>query len=114
MNGWMDGWMDGWRRPNHMRSQIGGPKAMPPVNLRRLAGDLHSVAKQASFNIALRSNFKGFGVDFSRFCDAKMDAKTDILELCLQCFFVERFGIDVGWIFGDPKLEKSIKSFVLS
>ena len=37
------------RRPNHMRSQIGRPKAMPPVNLRRLAGGLHSVAKRASF-----------------------------------------------------------------
>ena len=49
------------RRPNHMRSQIGGPKAMPPVALRRLPGDFHSVAKQASFRIAFRSDFGGFG-----------------------------------------------------
>ena len=42
---WMDGWMDGWRRPNHMRSQIGGPKATRPVSLQRLAGEFHSVAK---------------------------------------------------------------------
>ena len=56
----MDGWMDGWRRPNHMRSQIDGPKAMGPVSLRRLPGDLHSVAKQASFNIAFGTDFRGF------------------------------------------------------
>ena len=49
------------RRPNHMRSQIGSPKAMPPVDLRRLAGGFHSVAKQASFNIAFWSHFSGFG-----------------------------------------------------
>ena len=43
-----------------MRSQIGGPKAMPPVNLRRLAGDFHSVAKQASFNVAFGVDLEGF------------------------------------------------------
>ena len=55
----MDGWMDGWRRPNHMRSQIGGPKAMRPVGFRRLAGELHSVAKQALLRIAFRVDFGG-------------------------------------------------------
>ena len=49
--------MDGWRRPNHMRSQIGGPKAMLPVNFRRLAGGFHSVAKQASFETNFFSIF---------------------------------------------------------
>ena len=44
-----------------MRSHIGSPKAMAPVNFRRLPGDLHSVAKQASFNIALWTHFNGFG-----------------------------------------------------
>ena len=44
-----------------MRSQIGSPKAMAPVNLRRLAGGLRSVAKQASFNIAFGADFQGFG-----------------------------------------------------
>ena len=49
------------RRPNHMHSHIGSPKAMPPVNFRRAWGEFHSVAKQASFNIAFGSNFDGFG-----------------------------------------------------
>ena len=44
-----------------MRSQIGGPKAMPPVDLRRLPGRSHSVAKQASFNIAFWTHFSGLG-----------------------------------------------------
>ena len=36
------------RRPNHMPSLIGRPKATVPVDLRRLPGGAHSVAKQAS------------------------------------------------------------------
>ena len=44
-----------------MRSHIGSPKAMSPVNFRRGWGEFHSVAKQASFNIAVGSNFGGFG-----------------------------------------------------
>ena len=78
----MDGWMDGWRRPNHMRSQIGGPKAMRPVALRRLPGDFHSVAKQASFNVAFGVDLEGFGkprwlpkFDFrALFCDVIFDS----------------------------------------
>ena len=44
-----------------MRSFFGNPKAMPPVDFRRLPGELHSVAKQASFGIAFRTDFRGFG-----------------------------------------------------
>ena len=44
------------RRPNHMRSQIGNPKAMTPVAFRRFPSGLHSVAKQASFYIAFWNN----------------------------------------------------------
>ena len=43
-----------------MRSQIGGPKAMPPVDFRRVWGGLHSVAKQASFYVAFGIDFPGF------------------------------------------------------
>ena len=44
-----------------MQSQFRSPEVASPVGLRRLAGDLHSVAKQASFNIAFGADFKGFG-----------------------------------------------------
>ena len=46
-----------------MRSLFGSPKAMRPVNLRRLPGELHSVAKQASFETQFFSSFGRFGGD---------------------------------------------------
>ena len=42
-----------------MRSRFGRPKAMTPVNLRRLARGFHSVAKQAPFRIAFQVDFGG-------------------------------------------------------
>ena len=44
-----------------MRSPLDALQTPAPVNLRRLAGEFHSVAKQASFSIAFWSNFGGFG-----------------------------------------------------
>ena len=44
-----------------MRSHIGSPKAMAPVDFRRFAGGSHSVAKQALFSIAFGTDFGGFG-----------------------------------------------------
>ena len=48
------------RRPNHMHSHLDALQAMPPVDLRRLPSEVHSVAKQASFYIALGTNVQGF------------------------------------------------------
>ena len=48
------------RRPNHMHSHLDALQAMPPVNLRRVARDSHSVAKQASFYVAFGTDFQGF------------------------------------------------------
>ena len=75
------------RRPNHMRSQIGRPKAMPPVNFRRLWGDLHSVAKQASFGIALQTDFGGFGRHFGRFGEPKWMPTSTFWTLFCDVFF---------------------------
>ena len=44
-----------------MRSLFDNPKAMGSVDLRRLAGEVHSVVKQASFNIAFGVDLGGFG-----------------------------------------------------
>ena len=43
-----------------MGSHIGSPKAMRPVNFRRGAGEWHSLATQASFNVASGTDFRGF------------------------------------------------------
>ena len=48
------------RRANHMHSHLDALQAMGPVSLRRGPSDFHSVAKQASFYIALGAHFQGF------------------------------------------------------
>ena len=57
----MDGWMDGWSRPNHMPSHLDALQTTASVNFRRGPGKLHSVAKRASFCVAFRVDFRGFG-----------------------------------------------------
>ena len=103
----MDGWMDGWRRPNHMRSHLDALQTPAPVDFRRFAGEVHSIAKQASFSVAFWSDFEGFGSDFGSLWEAKMDANIDFWEVILQCFFRMRFFIDLGSFLGPRKSEKS-------
>ena len=45
---------------NHMHSHLDALQAMAPVDFRRVPSDFHSVAKQASFYIALGAHFQGF------------------------------------------------------
>ena len=71
-----------------MRSQIGGPKAMRPVALRRLAGGFHSVAKQASFSIAFWSNFGGFGRPKSM---PKFDFRAFFFDVIFESFLTSKF-----------------------
>ena len=72
-----------------MRSLFGNPKAVRPVNLRRGAGEFHSVAKQASFNVA-------FGTDFRRFRKPKWTPKVDVraffFNVIFESFFTSNFG----------------------
>ena len=63
-----------------MRSPLDALQTPPPVNFRRLAGELHSVAKQASFNIA-------FGTDFRRFSKPKWTSKFDFRALFFDVIF---------------------------
>ena len=77
------------RRPNHMRSLFGNPKAMPPVNLRRLAGELHSLATQASFNVAFWSNFCGFGKPKSM---PKFDFRAFFFDVVFESNLTSKFG----------------------
>ena len=97
-----------------MRSLLDALQTLPPVDLRQLARQFHSVAKRASLYIAFGRDFCGFRIDFGRFWGSKMEAKIDFLEVFLRCFFGMRFGIDLGWIFGGLKPEKSIKTISFS
>ena len=87
------------RRPNHMRSLFGNPKAMAPVNFRRLAGDLHSVAKQASFNIA-------FGVDLGGFGKPKSMPKFDFRAIFSDVIIGKKKYIEIWFSFEGSKPEK--------
>ena len=55
--------MDGWSRPNHMPSRLDALRTMISVAFRRCVGSLHSVAKQASFDIASGSDLGGLRSD---------------------------------------------------
>ena len=67
-----------------MRSHIGSPKAMRPVNFRRGWGEFHSVAKQASFYIAS-------GTDFRRFRKPKSMPKFDLRVFFSDVIFEQKF-----------------------
>ena len=97
MDGWMDawtdgrtdGWMDGWRRPNHMRSDLDASQRMRPVDLRRLPGSLHSVAKQASFCVAFRSHVGPF---WRPTWMPNLDFLASFFDIILECLFETFFG----------------------
>ena len=48
-------------RPNPLKDPRDSRKAPSPANFGRFVGKLHSVAKQALFNIAFQSEFEVFG-----------------------------------------------------
>ena len=68
-----------------MQSQFRSPEIARPDGFRRLPGDFHSVAKQASFNVAFGVDLEGFGkprwlpkFDFrALFCDVIFDSVFD-------------------------------------
>ena len=72
-----------------MRSHIGSPKAMRPVDFRRVRGEFHSVAKQASFSIAFWSNFGGFGKPKSM---PKFDFRAFFFDVVFESVLTSKFG----------------------
>ena len=72
-----------------MQSQFRSPEVATPVDLRRLAGGFHSVAKQASFNIAFGVDLEGFGKP--RWL-LKFDVRALFFDVIFDCVFVSTFG----------------------
>ena len=60
-----------------MLSQLDALQRPRPVDFRRLPRGFHSVAKQASFRIAFRSDFERIWKDLGFFSEAEMGAKID-------------------------------------
>ena len=64
-----------------MLSHIGSPKVATPVGLRRLPRELHSVAKQASFETPFVRLPIGFWRVLGRFWEVQMDVKLYFSEV---------------------------------
>ena len=78
------------RRPNHMHSHLDALQAMGPVNLRRLASEVHSVAKQALFYIAFGAHFQGFWEVWG----GQLGVENRFLRVFFDIFFEVDVGID--------------------
>ena len=93
-----------------------GDSLEPPrcAAFRRAPGAFHSVAKQASFPVALWSDFSRFWSDFDKFSEAEMDAKTDFMEVPFNVFFECVFAWILGRFFEGSNLEKSLKTIGFS
>ena len=82
-----------------MLSQLDALQRPGPVNFRRVPSGLHSVAKQASFRIAFRSDFPRIWRDLGSFWEAEMGAKID-------------FGTFIGDGFFDSVLASILHGFL--
>ena len=64
-----------------MRSPLDGLQTPAPVDLRRLPRDLHSVAKQASFETLYFRVPDRFWRGFERFWEAEMEIKINFWQV---------------------------------
>ena len=72
-----------------MHSHLDALQAMGPVNLRRLARDFHSVAKQALFYIAVGAHFQGF---WKAKWLPKFDFRGFFFDVIFHCVWASNFG----------------------
>ena len=75
-----------------MSNQIDSPKAPVLANFGRVAGVVHSVAKQAPFRIAFRVDFGG-----------QNPAKIEDFPSCGAFCFTSAFWVAILMIFGGPR-----------
>ena len=85
-----------------MHSHLDALQAMGPVDLRRLASEAHSVAKQASFYIAFGAHFQGFW----EVLGGQLGGENRFLRIFFDVFFEVDVGIDFLSFFGGSKREK--------
>ena len=81
-----------------MHSRMDALQTMVPVNLRRVANNLHSVAKQASFQTLFFRVPGRFYSDFGRLWEAKTDANIDFWDVFCDAFF-EGVSESIFWQF---------------
>ena len=71
-----------------MRSPLDALQTLRPDDFRRFARGLHSVAKQASFNIAFWSHFNGFGKPKSM---PKFDFRAFFFDVIFESVLTSKF-----------------------
>ena len=71
-----------------MRSPLDALQTPTPLKIRRLPRELHSVAKQASFNIAFWSHFNGFGRPKSM---PKFDFRAFFFDVIFESVLTSKF-----------------------
>ena len=72
-----------------MPSHLDALQTTVPEGFRRFPGNFHSVAKQASFNIAFWSNFGGFGKPKSM---PKFDFRAFFFDVIFESVLTSKFG----------------------
>ena len=73
-----------------MHSHLDALQAMAPVAFRRLVSEVHSVAKQALFYIALGAHFQGFWEVWG----GQLGMENRFLRVLFDIFFEVDVGID--------------------
>ena len=73
-----------------MHSHLDALQVMPPVNLRRLSSEVHSVAKQALFYITFGAHFQGFWEVWG----GQLGGENRFLKVFFDVFFEVDVGID--------------------
>ena len=73
-----------------MHSHLDALQAMTPVTFRRLASEVHSVAKQALFYIAFGAHFQGFWEVWG----GQLGVENRFLRVFFDIFFKVDVGID--------------------
>ena len=91
----MDG--HGGARPHHMRSHLDALQTTTSVDFRRVARDLHSVAKQASFETLVCSIFCRFWSPGPPKMEPKSSPKSNFVyffDIRFSITFLDQFVID--------------------
>ena len=84
------------RRPNHMRSPLDALQTPTPVDFRRFARDLHSIAKPDVFESPFIRVPSRFWRDLGRFWEVQMEVKIYFWE-AFRDAFVERVVESIFW-----------------
>ena len=98
--------MDGWSRPNQMLSQMDALQTMASIGFRRVPGELHSVAKQASFKMLFLATQVDFIAILGGLGRPKWRQKSNSGRVFCDAFFECVLASILGGFLEAPNLKK--------